>query len=203
MLKLKKPAVIIGLVGPSGSGKTTVCQHLIKRYGFVRIHAANPLKQGYCTIFGVPKAATEQPTVEEPAAYLGGVTPRAVLEQLGDRLHEVAPWALPKTLDKRLKNMERMDGRGGQARIVVDGIRRPNEAMIVRGHGGKIVRLDGAAVDPEKPCDATQALVDHDHTLCRFDTPKRMLKELDWLIQTYFLPDELDEDTGDGDRSHH
>ncbi|MDE2096258.1 MAG: hypothetical protein KGL39_03365 [Patescibacteria group bacterium] len=197
MLLKRRPPVIIGLVGPSGSGKTTVCDHLRRRYGFVRIHAATPLKQAFCTMFNVPIAATEQPAVEEPVAYLGGKTPRQVLERLGVALHETAPLALPKTLDRRLKNMERLDGRGGPARIVIDGIRRQTEAMIVRGHGGKILRLDGGALDPAKPCDATQALVDYDHTLCRFDTPERMLKELDWILRTYFLPDEPEtEDVG-------
>lgn len=196
LLKPKAP-VIIGLVGPSGSGKTTICEHLHSRYGFVRIHAATPLKQAFCTMFGLPRAGFELTDLNEPAAYLGGVTPRQVLEHLGERLHDVAPLALPKTLDKRLKNMERMDGRGGKARIVVDGIRRQTEANVVRGHGGKILRIVGADVDPLKPCDATQALVDYDHSLSRFDAPDKMLRELDFIIQTYFLPDE-DQESGDG-----
>lgn len=182
--------IIIGLVGPSGSGKTTVCEHLRKRYGFVRIHAATPLKTAFKAIFGLTSEYLERPLVEETAAVLGGVTPRRFLEHLGNAIHEVAPLALPGLLHKKLVGMARMNGRGGPPRIVVDGIRRGSEASVVRAHGGKILRLDGWTLDPEKPCDASQELVQQDHTLGRLDSPKAMLADLDWLIKTYFLPDQ-------------
>jgi hypothetical protein len=154
--------MIFGLVAPSGGGKTTVCDHLRDKHCFVRIHVADPLKFAFCQMFNVGREFCEQPLIDQPAAFLGGVAPRTVLEHLGTRLHEVAPLALPMTLLDRVGDV--LDANPA-ARIVVDGIRRQTEATAVRRLDGAVIRMEGKAVDPSKPCDLSQVEIAADYTL--------------------------------------
>lgn len=151
-MRQTRPVILIGLVGPSGSGKTTVCSYLCSDYAFLPMHVAAPLKLSYCKMFNAPLSHTERPSIDEPKEYLGGVTPRVVLEHLGTRLHEIAPQALPLALEKRVKSAIR----NGETRILVDGIRRATEAAKVYELRGECWRLDGTEVDPDKPCDLSQ-----------------------------------------------
>lgn len=177
MMKQPRP-VFIGLVGPSGSGKTTVSEYLRKHYGFERIHAATPLKTAFMALFSCGVHTTERPAVDEPLNILGGVTPRAVLEHLGTRLHEVAPMGLPNLLMNRLNSMLRV----GATRVLIDGIRQTSEGVVIQAMGGYVWRLDGE-LDPEKPCDISQQNVRADFVIPRMDGE-------DWERTLYGLLDE-------------
>jgi hypothetical protein len=166
-MKSTRPT-FIGLVGPSGSGKTTVCEYLEKTHGFTLLHVAHPLKRAFSSMFQKPLSYTERPLIDQPADWLGGVAPRAVLEHIGTKLHEVAPLALPLTLQERLANMLKSNPGG---HFLVDGLRRGTEAEVLRDRGGRIWRVEGP-VDPDKPCDLSQAEV-----FCDINIPWRPAKE--------------------------
>ncbi len=183
MSRAKRPPLrIIGLVGPSGAGKTTVCEYLEKEAGFVTTHVASPLKRAFCALFDCGSHLTERPYIEEPQAFLGWVTPRTVLEHMGNTLHEVAPAALPHLLLKKLTSMHR----AGEDRILVDGIRRATEAIVVRELGGVPWRLEGQGVDPGKPCDLSQATVKCDLTIPWLPSKKDLYAVLDKALTDFF-----------------
>jgi hypothetical protein len=181
--------IIIGLVGPSGSGKTTVCEYLQQRYGFTRIHVATPLKQGFRGMFGVPARYCEQPLIEEPAAFLGGATPRAVLEHLGTELHQIAPDAIPSTLDRRLTRMRKL----AKPWILVDGLRRATEGAVIKRHRGQIIRIIGTEIDWEKPCDVSQADVRADHYVHFAPTKEELHQQLDVVLRQILPPEAVND----------
>jgi hypothetical protein len=173
--------LLIGLVGPSGSGKTTVCEYLEREAHFLTMHVASPLKQAYCRMFSVPVSHVARPSVDYPKEYLGGVTPRTVLEHLGTRLHEVAPMALPLSLQERVLSARSC----GVSRILVDGIRRASEADMVYALGGEVWRLSGGSIDPDKPCDMSQSLARCSAVVPWMDTKEQMYGVLDRLLSNY------------------
>ena len=177
--------IILGLVAPSGGGKTTVCSHLKSAHGFILTHVADSLKLGFQVMFGVGPEWCERPLIEEPAPFLGGVTTREFLEQIGTREHQIAPLAMP--LRARSEILRMIENRPG-ARIIVDGIRRETESDMVRALGGHIVRMEGKPVDPGKPCDLSQAEVVADFTL-QFTPLLRDLRiGIDAIIEQVMAP---------------
>ena len=181
--------LILGLVAPSGGGKTTVCDHLTKAHGFVRIHVAEPIKRAFQCMFGVGPEYCERPLVEWPADFLGGRTPRSVLEHLGTELHNIAPQAIPlaarDTIRRIIQSAPLWQSAEGviSARVIVDGIRRTTEADMVRALGGKIVRMEGRPVDPNKPCDLAQAEVAADFVLHFTDHLDALRLEIDEVVE--------------------
>ncbi len=171
--------IVIGLVGPSGGGKTTAGLR-IQSYGFIKTHVATPLKRGVREMFGVPGTYCERPLIEAPADFLGGVTPRAVLEHLGDQLHRVAPLAIPLDLDRRLR---RMTARLARPWVLVDGIRRRSETDIIHSHGGKVIRILGGAIDPNKPCDLAQLEAEEDFVVNFAPTKEELHMQLDVVLE--------------------
>ncbi len=184
MSQIRSP-IVLGLVGPSGSGKSTVCSYLEKEYGFRRTHVAARLKLAFTTLFDCGAHNTEQPDIERPAAFLGGIAPRAILEHLGNTLHEVAPLALPLTASRRIEQMITSYGPGDDngPRILVDGIRRQTEADLVYSFGGKMIRMLGQGVDPEKPCDISQQAVHHDFTLTWAPALNELHERVDAILE--------------------
>lgn len=171
--------VILGLVGPSGSGKTTVCNYL-RSFGFQRVHVVTPLKRAFCELFGVSSKYTGMPLIEEPSDKFGGVAPRSILEQLGTKLHEVAPKAIPGLLNEKIARMKTSMPKPW---ILVDGIRRSTEGDIVHKHGGTVIRLLGRFIDPDKPCDISQLDVRHDLTLRWAPTVEELHAQVDEILE--------------------
>lgn len=179
-MRKTRPPVIIGLVGPSGAGKTTICEYLEKEYHFVTRHVAKPLKDAFCAMFNCSTAYTERPYIDQPQDFLGGVTPRVVLEHLGTKLHDVAPMALPIALQKAVTAMI---GRYGETHILVDGIRRESEADMLHTMGGVTWRLNRGEIDPDKPCDLSQDLIVCDHSVPAYDEYPELYAHLDERIK--------------------
>ena len=157
----EKP-LILGVVAPSGGGKTTVCRHLEAAHGFLRVHVAYSVHRAFLAMFGVGPEYLRMPLIERPASFLGGVTPRLFLEQLGTKVHDIAPAATPGAA---LNIVSRIIDDNPGARIIVDGLRRTTEAKMVRLLGGHVLRIDGHAIDEAKPCDISQRDIVADYTL--------------------------------------
>lgn len=171
--------VILGIVAPSGGGKTTVCRRLESAHGFVRIHVAQAIKDGFMAMFDAGPEYCESPLIDTPAGFLGGARPRDVLEHLGTRLHEVAPLAVPVTARAAICRLM-----GTQPRIIVDGIRRETESDTVRSLGGHVVRIAGHDIDPAKPCDLSQTKIISDYTLHFSNDLADLHREIDLLVAT-------------------
>jgi adenylate kinase family enzyme len=172
--------ITIGLVGPSGSGKTTVCNYL-KTKGFKRLHFVTPIRQAMAEVFRVNIRYFDASYINEPAAFLGGVTPRMLLEYVGDAIYRAAPDALSLLFQRRFENVAKFKPAG----IIADGIRRDIEAAMVRSLGGTIVRVDnGLPGDDALPADVTQRDVIEDHRIFRTATTTKddSYKQIDFIL---------------------
>lgn len=76
--------VIVALSGYQEHGKTTAAQWLVDHHGFVRTSFADPIRRALCAATGVSVSVFVGPSKLEPCAPLGGLTPRAAMEKLGD-----------------------------------------------------------------------------------------------------------------------
>jgi len=121
---------LIALTGSACSGKTTVAKELAK-FGYTRSKFSQTLKNMLLQIPGVTEAMTEGEQKELPQSILGGKTPREVMQTLrtewGRELVTNTIW-----LDSWERSIE------GLTNVVVEDLRFPNEADLVRKHGGEI-----------------------------------------------------------------
>ena len=154
--------MIIGLVGPAGAGKSKAARHLVKRYGFRRIHAGQPVKDALRAAGRLDKDAVERRSGKDRADIrLGGATPRAGLDAVGEAIHR----SMPRLTGRRLaQRISKALARGRD--IVIDGIRQEGEAEAVRKAGGRLVCLDnGSGPDESLKTDALAAAIRADGLL--------------------------------------
>jgi hypothetical protein len=143
----KRPVRLIGLTGAAGSGKSTVAAMLERTHGFHRIKFASPLKamiRELLTVSGCPEEELddhiEGALKEEPCRYLDGRTPRHAMQTLGT---EWGRNCMGENFWVNLAEERVMRVLGCGGRIVFDDVRFANEAGMIAGLGGKIVRLTG------------------------------------------------------------
>jgi hypothetical protein len=153
--------MIIGITGPSGSRKTSVVKHLARRHGFASLHAGQPVKKAMRVGFKLGRAHTSGNAKDHATQLLGGAVVRDAMEASGHGIHQAAPKATSVVLQRRVAK------RAAAGRdVVVDGIRSPVEAAMVRRLGGVIVRADnGKDPDPNKPLDLMQATIKADQSV--------------------------------------
>lgn len=128
---------IIGLVGRAGAGKTTVANHLVSAYGFTRLAFADGLKDmliqaGMLTYEECYTRKTEQS--------------RWLLQKIGTEIFrkQVHEDFWIQRMAQRIKNS--MDAGSS---VVIDDIRFPNEAKLVRAYLGKgvLIKLERTQLD--------------------------------------------------------
>ena len=123
---------VIGLVGRAGAGKTTVANYIVERHGFVRTAFGDPLKQ---MLLDAGMATREE--------LWGEKTPQSrwLLQKVGTEIfrNQVDPkfW-----VRRTAENVIRILGEGH--RVVIDDIRFPEEAALVRAYlsDGLLIKLD-------------------------------------------------------------
>ncbi len=133
---------LIGLYSPSpGCGKTTVAKAL-SPYGYERVSFAQPMRDmltPFLKALGYSGSYLNDSWRKDSRLLELGVSPRHLMRTLGtewgrDCVHTEV-WALLAL--KRIKDI-RM--RGGL--VVVDDVRFPNEAELIRTHGGQLWRIE-------------------------------------------------------------
>jgi hypothetical protein len=170
--------MLVGLTGPSGSKKTIVSKHLADAHNFSRIHAGAPIKKGMRVGFGLTKAEMQGKAMERPNVKLGGQTPRTVSEAQAVSTHKLAPTATAQVIRKRA-GARMAKGRD----VVVDGVRSPHEAAMIRKMGGTIWRVDnGKGPDPRLPMDQMQEGIEADHTLDSSGRKRELKSQADDLV---------------------
>ena len=121
---------LIALSGVASSGKTTVAKELTK-FGYTRSKFSQILKNMLLQIPGVTEEMTEGNQKELPQNIFGGKSPREVMQTLGTEwgreLVTNTIW-----LDSWQRSI------GGLTNVVVEDLRFPNEAALVRKLGGEI-----------------------------------------------------------------
>ena len=143
--------LLIGLTGLAGSGKSTCADYLIERGAFMRVKLAEPLKKMLRNLLrfqGVGEqeiaAMIEGELKECPTPFLNGITPRYAMQTLGTEWGRgcVHPtfWT-----DIAARQIERYMQDGWD--VVVDDVRFPNEAEMIRRLGGRVARVIGRRSD--------------------------------------------------------
>jgi hypothetical protein len=130
--------MLIGLTGYKESGKSTAAQALVDR-GFIRMRMAGALKEMLRCI-GLGEEEIEGELKQVPCEMLGGQTPRFAMQTLGT---EWGRQLITEDLWIRVMQRKLRSARG--TNIVIDDIRFPNEAEMLKEFDGvlwKIVRPD-------------------------------------------------------------
>lgn len=79
--------VTIGMIGKAGSGKDTAADHLVSKYGFVKIAFADPLKRSVQMVFNIDdETMYNREKREEPLAEWPGWSVRKLLQFVGTEL---------------------------------------------------------------------------------------------------------------------
>jgi hypothetical protein len=170
--------LVIGFVGPSGSGKSEACRRLIERWGFIRVHAGMAIKDAARAGFRLTHDQVDGQDIGLPSPQLGGVTPRALLEALGKAAHEAAPQA---TAERLASDIALIPARKG--RVVVDGIRKVEEAEAVKRMGGAVVRIirPDRPMNPELPMDVMQDAIEADMVTMNYGSLDDLMSAIDQL----------------------
>jgi hypothetical protein len=77
---------IILLVGKKRSGKDTIGDYLVKKYGYVKLALAEPIKQICKTIFGFTDEQCYGDTLKEVIDERWGITPRKAFQYIGTEI---------------------------------------------------------------------------------------------------------------------
>lgn len=129
--------MLIGLTGRKQSGKSTVAG-LLKAHGFIEHSFADPIRAFVGHILDMTPAELEA-AKEMPIGFLGGVTPRQMMQTIGTEWgrQTIHPELWVRSLQLRVEPLVAT----GQ-RIVISDIRFDNEAQAIRAIGGRVVRVE-------------------------------------------------------------
>ena len=131
--------IIIGIAGRAGAGKTTAAQQLERAWNYRRLSFSSPIKTMGREFF----AMTDDElfgSKPEPA--------RRMLQGIGDMLRAFDPNWLIYSMQDAINQVPE------DHHIVIDDIRMPEEAELVRSLGGKIVLM---ICEDKSPCTPEQA----------------------------------------------
>jgi hypothetical protein len=157
------PPDLIGLVGRKGSGKDTAAVLLIEQ-GYENVKFAGALKDMIRNLLayqGVEDETIERmiegDLKEEPSDYLGGKTPRFVMQTLGTEwgrdLIGKDFWA-----DTAMRRIGNFLDQGKQ--VVVTDVRFWNECEIIKDAGGTVVGVEADWIAPVPGEHESEALID-------------------------------------------
>lgn len=138
--------MIFGLCGYAGVGKDTAARVLVEEFGYKRVAFADPMREALEALdplIPCPKAPPRRllRLVDELGweVVKGDPEVRRLMQQLGT---EVGRNIIGQDIWVNLAAREMDD------RTVVTDVRFPNEARLIRGRGGVLVRLDRPGFGP-------------------------------------------------------
>jgi hypothetical protein len=137
-----KNPLVVGITGTAGSGKTTVARIMCDRYDFSRVRLAEPIKK-MARALGLTHDQVDGPLKEIPLDELCGKTPRYVMQTLGT---EWGRRTIGEDIWVRVaqKEIGRLVSNG--VSVVVDDVRFPDEAEMIRKLGGAMVRVENPVI---------------------------------------------------------
>lgn len=149
-----KNGLVIGLTGHAGVGKSTAALYLVERRGFIRVPFAAPLKRMLRSI-GLTDRETDGDLKEKPCDILMGKTPRFAMQTVGTE------WGRNLIHPDLWIELWRRDAErlilGGHS-VVADDCRFPNEAVVLRKLGGKVIGIRAdEALDPAVAAHASES----------------------------------------------
>jgi hypothetical protein len=188
---MHKPTVIGIAASRAGSGKTTVAQALVNNAGFVRLPLAEPLKRIGGVILreaGVSRFDAKRFLYHERNIVIPeiGVTGRHLLQTLGTDWGRrcISPHLWTTIWEQSLMQLRHAAHDGGRdLHVVVDDVRFPSEADLIRTLGGFMWMVERPRTRQERQ-----------RELCRRFSPGRFLRSpqqlLPWKLFSSLHPSE-------------
>lgn len=165
----------MGIAGPKQAGKTTLGEQLAAELGLVHTSFAAPIRQFVAKLLGMTAAELEV-AKEKPVDWLGGATPRHMMQTLGTEwgrqmVHgELWVRAVLHSLPEH---------------AVISDVRFPNEAAMIRDLGGIVLQIERPGVkfgsDHASEIPLPEALVSA--TLVNNGTPRDLLDKAVAILQ--------------------
>lgn len=127
--------MIIGLAGRKGCGKSSVAEILHEKYGYRKMSFASPLKEMLLAM-GLTEDEVYNIDLKEKKIERYGKSPRELMQICGTEFarnmvcEDVWVKALEAKIEPEFDDM-----------IVIDDVRFPNEAEMIRKKGGRIIRV--------------------------------------------------------------
>lgn len=141
---------IVGLCGRAGTGKSTLAQALVAARGWARVSLAAPLRAMLRPLLSLVHADPDwllgdQVGKTEELGLLGGITARRLLQTLGT---EWGRQVIGPTVWADLTRLRLQELRLEYRAAVVDDVRFPEEAAMIRALGGYVVEVARSGAAP-------------------------------------------------------
>jgi hypothetical protein len=137
-----KNPLVVGITGTAGSGKTTAARIMCDRYDFSRVRIAEPIKR-MARALGLTHDQVDGPLKDIPLDELCGKTPRYVMQTLGTewgrRMVGEDIWV--RVAEKEIRRLM-----SNGVSVVVDDVRFPDEAAMIKKLGGAVVRIENPVI---------------------------------------------------------
>lgn len=192
--------MIVGLTGKKQHGKDTVDSILVREHGFVRVPFADALKQSAAAIFDVPvetwDALKNDPnaiiTFTGPGVSASGTVPyaqltvREFLQRYGTEAHRDVFGGTFWTDVVRGRIEELTEA---EHDVVVTDVRFPEEAALIKEHGGPVVCIYRPQVADAGDTHASEVLPEYDFILWNGGTMDELRNAVAFDILRRGLPD--------------
>jgi ABC-type dipeptide/oligopeptide/nickel transport system ATPase component len=182
--KLEKSVMkprLIALYGKAGSGKTTAANYLTEYHRFDRVAFADPIKAMLRTMLeyaGCDIDINDRDVKEKPCPELLGKSPRYALQTLGT---EFGRECIGQDIWVSIAESEIQKAFEEGDSIVIDDLRFPNEAEMVKRLGGKVIWIfQGDLVCSDNPTHKSETQqIPCDHFILNDKTISELQTNLD------------------------
>ena len=171
--------MIIGLIGPAGAGKTTAAEMIGGMLEDVEVMSVAAPVKAMLLAMGLQPVDFTRKAKEKQIGWIGA-SPRQLMQSLGDwgRGTNQSLWV--SILETRVTSSLL----SGTQDIVIDDIRLPLEAALVRKFNGKLIRimrpgLSGSSHQTER----AQSLIDADHVIENNQGLEHLRNALEEILQ--------------------